>query len=316
MVLTSVPDQELGFAREHVEGARIEQRELSPELADDHSDVDVLSLMIHDPVELDTLDRFEDLEAIVTRSDGFDHLPEDWMQTHDVQGFHLHDYATTSVANHALGFILALIRRVPEGLSTALGDEPTWERGHLLGRDLADVTVGVLGTGKIGSAVVERLTALDTRVRGHDIEPDPSLAKRSGFEYTDGFEELLATSDVLTVHTPLNETTEGLIGADELAELPEDACLVNTARGSIVDQAAVQEALEEGQLAGYATDVLPGEPDPPGLERFQGLDDVLVTPHLAAYDERTTDLRYERTARIVDAWITGEPDVLERFRVV
>lgn len=314
-VLTSVPDQELAFAREHVAGARLEQRELGPELAREHSDVDVLSLMIHDPVETATLEIFDDLDAIVTRSDGYDHLPRAWMRTNSVAGYHLHDYATESVAHHALAFILAGIRRVPEGMTMTLANGG-WDRSPLMNRHLEDVTIGVLGTGKIGSRVVEILTDLGADVRGHDIEPDPALADREGFAYAGGLDELLETSDVLTVHVPLDETTETMIGAEELVRLGEGGVLVNTARGDIVDQAAVEQALRDGQLAGYAADVMPGEPDPPDVARFQGFDNVVLTPHLAAYDERTTEARYERTARIVDAVLAGEEGQVETFRVI
>lgn len=314
-VLTSVPDQELSFAREHVAGARIEQRELSVELAREHADVDVLSLMIHDPVEVETLEEFDDLDAIVTRSDGYDHLPRAWMQDRGVAGYHLHDYATESVAHHALTFVLAGLRRVPEGMALTL-EESAWDRSTLMSRHLQDATIGVLGTGKIGSRVVDILTSLGAEVRGHDIESDPSLETEPGFAYADGLGELLDVSDVLSIHVPLNEATEGMIGPNELDRLGEGGVLVNTARGAIVDQAAVEQALAEGRLAAYAADVMPGEPEPPDLDRFQGFDNVVLTPHLAAYDERTTNARYERTARVVDAVLAGDEKAAQRFRVI
>lgn len=315
-LLTSVPEQERSFARDHLDGARIERRELSPELAREHAEVSILSPMIHDPVTVETLEIFEDLDAIVTRSDGYDHLPSEWMRSNDVQGFHLDDYATESVAHHAMTFILASLRRVPEGMAMTLDEDAGWDRSTLMNRHLQDATIGVLGTGKIGSRVVEILSTFGARVRGHDIDPDSSLEQRPGFAYADGLEDLLRDSDVLTVHVPLDETTEELIGERELNKLPEGAVLVNTARGGIVDQQAVADALGEEQLAGYAADVLPGEPDPPDLELFSGHDRVMLTPHLAAYDERTTNARYEYTARVVDALLGDDEKTLRRFRVI
>ncbi len=314
--MTSVPEQEDRFAREHLPAARIHADPLSRKLVETNSDARVLSLMIHDPIDEDALDAFDDLEAIVTRSDGFDHLPQAWMEAHEVAGYHLGGYATTSVAHHALMLILDLIRRVPEATRMTGSEPPGWDRSELMGRHLHDVTVGVLGVGKIGSAVSRLVVDLGGTVRGFDIEPDPALETLEAFSYTDTLEALLERSDVLTIHVPLEEDTAGMIGGDELDRLPEGACLVNTARGDIVDQAAVEAALAEGRLAGYAADVLPGEPDPPDLARFVGSDRVILTPHLAAYDERTTDARYRRTARIAEAIVDGGREEVRGYRVV
>jgi len=315
VVLTSVPEPERRFADEHLPGAHVLGDELSSSLAKRHAGARVLAPMIHDPVTLDALDRFEGLEAVITRSDGYDHLPLDGLADRGIPAYHLGGYATESVAHHALMFALALLRRVPEAQATARGEDPRWERGHLMGRHLQDVTVGVLGVGRIGSRVAELVTGVGGRVLGHDLEHDPAMDAVDGFAWADGLDDLLASSDVLSVHVPLDETTRGRVGGDELARLPDDACLVNTARGGIVDQAAVERALDEGTLAGYALDVLPGEPEPPDLDRFRHRGRVLVTPHLAAYDERTTGARYERTGRIARATVEGRPGEVDGFRV-
>ncbi len=272
--------------------------------------------MIHDHVEVEALEVFRALEGIVTRSDGFDHLPLRWMRENGVRGYHLGGYATESVAHHALMFMLMLLRRVPEAGGVVGGMSPVWDRSSLMGRHLEDVTVGVLGVGRIGSKVASLVSGLGGRVVGFDIDPDPRLEVLEGFRFVSSLDALLERSDVLSLHVPLDSSTRGLIGDEALAMLPEGACLVNTARGGIVDHDAVVEALWADRLGGYATDVLPGEPTPPDLERLAGLERVVVTPHLAAYDERTVDARYARTARIVDALVTGEGGSVENLRVV
>jgi phosphoglycerate dehydrogenase-like enzyme len=316
VLATSVPDQERPFADEHLARARVTDEPLSRKLVEKHSDARVLSLMVHDPVTIEALEAFDDLEAIVTRSDGYDHLPLDWMRDNHVLGFHLGGYATVSVAHHALTMILSLLRRVPEGMAMTGGESPGWDRSALMGRHLEDVTVGVLGTGRIGSAVVRLLAGMGARTIGHDVEPDPTLEQLAGFEYAGGLDAMLAASDVVTVHVPLDEATEGMIGEEELERLPAGACLVNTARGGVLDQSAVEQALADGQLAGYAADVLPGEPQPPALDRFARFDNVVLTPHLAAYDERTTDARYERTREILDAVLEADVERMREYRVV
>lgn len=316
VLVTSVPEPEERFAREHLPGARITSEPLSPELAAEHRDARVLALMIHDPIEPDSFDAFEGLEAVITRSDGYDHLPEAWMRSRSVPGYHLEGYATSSVAHHALMMTLALLRRMPEAQAMTRQGTPGWERTAMMGRHLHDVTVGVLGVGRIGSALVRLVTSLGGQALGHDIAPDTALEQIPGFRFAGSLEALLPEVDVLSVHVPLKEDTERMIGADELAALPDEAVLVNTARGDIVDQEAVEQALEADALAGYAADVLPGEPDPPDLKRFQRFDNVVLTPHLAAYDVRTTEERYRRTARIAEALIEGQTDEVEGYRVL
>lgn len=314
VLASSVPDNERSPAKEHLPGARITDRVLSKRLVDEHADARVLACMIHDPVSVSLLDGFEALEGLVTRSDGYDHLPLDWLAEQGIPAYHLHDYAVPAVTEHTLGFILALLRRHPEAQATTLGDQ-RWERSHLTGRGLPDVTIGVLGTGRIGSRVAETLIGLGATVVGHDIEPDDELAELGGFSYAGSYEDLLAVSDVLTIHVPLKEDTRGMVDQRALERLPDGAVVVNTARGDIVDQPAVEMALRDGHLAGYAADVMPGEPDPPDLERFADLDTVLLTPHLAAYDHRTTASRYKRTAEIVQAILDGDLSRVELYRV-
>lgn len=314
VLATSVPDNERALAKEHLPGARITDRPLSKGLVAEHQDARVLACMIHDPVSTDLLDAFDDLAGVVTRSDGFDHLPLAWLAEQGIPAYHLHDYAVPAVTEHTLALIFALLRRFPEAAHTTM-DEQRWERGHLTGRGLPDVTVGILGTGRIGSRVARALVGLGGTVVGHDIEPDASLAELDGFTYAGSYAALLETSDVLTIHVPLDESTRGMVDARAIDRLPDGAVVVNTARGDVVDQRAVEQALREGKLAGYAADVLPGEPDPPDLERFAALDKVLITPHLAAYDHRTMASRYERTAEIVQALIAGAPARVDGYRV-
>lgn len=316
VVSTSVPGIEERFAREHLAGTRVLRAPLSVDLVREHADARVLTVMIHDSVSVDALEAFDALDGVVTRSDGFDHLPLAWMQDNDVRGYHLGGYATSSVAHHALMLMLMLLRRFPEALGVAGGSSPVWDRSSLMGRHLEDVTVGVLGVGKIGSRVARSVAGLGGSVVGFDIDPDPRMEAVDGFGFVDSLGALLERCDVLTVHVPLDASTQGLIDQEALEGLPKGACLVNTARGGIVDQDAVLAALQEGTLAGYGADVLPGEPNPPDLVRFAGVERAVITPHLAAYDERTVNARYERTARIVRAVLEGEGKRVGDFRVV
>lgn len=180
-------------------------------------------------------------------------------------------------------------------------------------RGLDELTVGVLGTGRIGGGLARRLTRMGVRVIGYDLVPDAALAELPGFAYTGSLDDLLARADVLSLHVPLTAATRGLLDEARLARLPRGALLVNTARGAVVDQAAVLAALEAGELGGYAADVLPGEPAPPDLARFRGHPRTILTPHTAAYDRRALAARYATTARIVRALQAGDHAALTPY---
>lgn len=302
------------LAEEFLAGAPAMEAPLSPDATEAHPDARVLAVAYSDPVTPSVLEAFPRLEAVVTRSDGYEHLPADWMQERGIPGYHLGDYAVPAVAEFTLMALVALLRRVPEGAArTRAGG---WDRRGLAGRGLRDVTVGVIGTGRIGSEVVRRLVALGGDVIGYDIEPDPELDALAGFRYVATADDLFERSDALTVHVPLTGATEGLVDAHALGRLPPGAVVVNTARGRVVDQEAVERLLRDGHLTGYAADVLPGEPSPPDVERFRDLENVLLTPHLAAYDRGTLRERYARTATIARAILTGSARDVQQWQCV
>jgi len=313
VLLTRVPASEESIARGFLPGARVLREGLSEATSDVHSDVRVLAVSAMDRVEPSALARMPALVGVVTRSDGYDHLPDAWLVSRGLPGLSLHGYATDSVAHHAVSMILALLHRMPEGaLRTREG---SWKREDLAGRSLLDVTVGVLGVGRIGSRVARHVLALGGRVLGHDLRRDPTLSDAPGFRWAGSLDELLAGSDVLTVHVPLTATTRGMLGARELSKLPPGAALVNTARGALLDAPAVEAALRGGRLSGFAADVLSGEPDPPDLRRFADLPNVLLTPHLAAYDARTIAARYEHTAAACRALLGNDVATVARLAV-
>ncbi|MEA3202181.1 MAG: (S)-sulfolactate dehydrogenase [Thermoplasmata archaeon] len=301
VLVTSVPREERALAEASLPGARIVAAPLGPSMGE--RGVRVLCVSYADRVTRDTLAAFPDLEAVVTRSDGFDHLP-----LADVACYHLGDYAADPVASLAVTFLMMLARRVPEAAARTRAG--SWRRDGLVSRELDELRVGVLGAGRIGERVLRQLAELGVDAWAYDIKPRP------GFRMAESLDALLEGSDALSVHVPLDAATRGMIGARELALLRAPALLVNTSRGAVVDQAAVAEALRAGRLAGYAADVLPGEPEPAeDLARFAGLDNVVLTPHVAAYDRRTVRERYQRTGRIVAALLRGEGGRVESLRV-
>jgi phosphoglycerate dehydrogenase-like enzyme len=314
----SVPCQEAPWAEQFLVGAEaaVTARPLSAAVVAENAEVRVLSISSQDTLDLSLVEELGGLQAVVTRSTGFDHLPLEGLRGMGVRAYHLDDYASRSVAEHTLLFLLMLLRRVPEATWATGGRSgpPVWDRTRLQGRGLGDVTVGVLGTGRIGSRVVRLLCGLGVEVVGYDLVPDPLLVKVKGFRYVGSLRELLGASDALTIHVPLNEDTRVLIGAQALDALPEGAVVVNTARGAVVDEQEVARRLRDGRLGGYAADVLTGEPKPTqGLTLFRDLSNVVLTPHLAAYDEAALHARYQVTAKVTGLIVDGDAVALERY---
>jgi len=187
-----------------------------------------------------------------------------------------------SVAELAIGLMLALARQIPEGREAIR--RGGWPR--LPGVTLEGKTVGILGFGAIGKAVAQRLQAFSCRLLAYDPAPDRDFAARCGVEWADLF-ELTAQADFLTLHLPLTPQTEGLVDRDFLRRMKPGAFLINTARGEIVDEAALAEALVSGHLRGAALDAFRREPPEPG-NPLLGLPQVIAVPHLGAQTDGAT----------------------------
>ena len=184
---------------------------------------------------------------------------------------------TIAVAEHTLGLIIAAARNITQAAEALR--EGRWERARFMGVEIRGKTLGVLGLGRIGTEVARRALSFEMRILGHDPYVSEEHATRMGVRLAD-LPTLLAESDFLTIHTPSTVQTEGLIGKKELAAMKPTAWIVNCARGGIVDEADLLEALDGGWIAGAALDVYSKEPagDNPLVHHAK----VVATPHLAA----------------------------------
>ena len=191
---------------------------------------------------------------------------------------------TMSATEHAFALMLAAARNVPRGDSTLR--EGRWERGRLQGVELAGHTLGVVGLGRIGSGVAIRARAFEMRVVAYDPFVSTERANTLGVELC-SLEDLLAESDFVTLHTALHEGTRGLIGVEQFKLMKPSAYLINTARGALVDEQALYDAVTEGRLAGAAIDVFSEEPAIGNI--LTTSDRIVVTPHLAASTAEAQD---------------------------
>jgi D-3-phosphoglycerate dehydrogenase / 2-oxoglutarate reductase len=215
---------------------------------------------------------------------------------------------TIAAAEHTLALLYGLARRTAEGDAALRAGDWKAARGRLTGVELRGRTLGIVGLGKIGQAIAERARAMEMTILGVDPYVTPEQAALRGIELV-GLEELLRRSDAVTVHVPLTRDTRGLIGARELALMKPTAFVLNVARGGILDEAAVADALREGRLAGAAVDVFEHEPPFEPNPRSPLLDapNTLLTPHLGASTAEAQVLVAEEVAaQIVDV-LDGRP---------
>ena len=185
---------------------------------------------------------------------------------------------TTAAAEHTLALLFALARHVPEADASMHAGE--WNRAAFMGRELVDKTLGVVGLGKIGMAVAKRARGLGMRVVGYDPYVTEEVAKLNGIERM-SVEQILGEADAVTVHVPKTKDTANLISTEQLASMKPSAYIINVARGGVVDEAALAEALAAGTIAGAAVDVYSSEP-PAADNPLLGAPNIILTPHLGA----------------------------------
>lgn len=236
---------------------------------------------------------------------------------------HFPDYCTNEVADHAMALLLALNRRVVQ-LDRDLRGGAWATHEHHMDRllrgpipALRDSTLGIVGFGRIGRSMASRAASFGLRVVVSDPYVDPTAITAAGAT-ANALPDLLAASDIVSLHCPLSPETRHLIDRDALAGMKRGALLINTARGPIVDLDAAAEALTSGSLGGAALDVVDPEPLPMESPLF-GFDNVILTPHAAYYSERSVRTVREQTLlAAVDVLrgkrppVVANPEVLER----
>ncbi len=209
-----------------------------------------------------------------------------------------------SVADLAVGLILACLRQIVAAAAAVRAGEWLAPR---VGVELRATIVGVVGTGLIGREVIKRLAGFEPRVLAYDIVESPEMAERFGVEYV-SLDELLRLADVITLHAPLLPETRGMINAAALEKMKPTAYVVNTARGPLVDEAAIARALHAGQIAGAALDVFDREPLPSASPLRQA-PNLILTPHMAGVTAQSRTAMAAMAVENVARVLRGEPPV-------
>ena len=206
----------------------------------------------------DVIERAVRLKVIGRAGVGIDNVDVDAATRRGIVVANAPDSTVVSAAEHTVGLLVALARNIPQ--AHAALKEGRWERSRWGGIELADKTLGVLGFGRIGRQVARRALGLGMRVVGYDPFVAPERFRELGAEHAETPDEVFAAADFLTLHLPLTDETRGFVDAEALAKMRDGVRIVNAARGELVDEAALAEAVRSGKVAGAALDVFSAEP--------------------------------------------------------
>ncbi|MGH3620273.1 MAG: C-terminal binding protein [Sciscionella sp.] len=263
-----------------------------------------LILWHHVSLDAEFFERNPHCRAVVCASVGYNHVDIDAARRHGVAIYHVPQYGTEEVADHTLALFLSAARRLPELAEHVRDGGWDWRRAMGVHR-LRGANWGIVGLGRIGLAVAVRAKAFGMRVSFHDPYNHPGIDKSMDLVRKSTLDELLADSDVVSLHVPLDERTYHLIGARELGLMRQGAYLVNTARGALVDAGALETALAEDRPCFVALDVVDNEPALPAWLRKHPR--ALLSPHSAFYSfESLVELR-TRAATAARELVSGSP---------
>jgi D-3-phosphoglycerate dehydrogenase len=244
-------------------------------------DYDALVVRSRTKVNAAVIDAATCLRVIGRAGVGVDNIDGDAAARRGIAVVNSPTSAMISVAEHTLGLMIALARFIPQ--ADASLRQGGWEKNKYLGIELSGKTLGIVGLGRIGSMVAVRAEAFGMRVVVYDPYINSERAQTLGTTLLESLDELLAISDFVSIHTPLEPATRGMIGTEKLGKMKPGARLIACARGGVVDEKALYAALENGILAGAALDVF--EDEPPGQNPLLKHPRVVVTPHLGAMTE-------------------------------
>lgn len=262
-------------------------------------DVNILVVRSKTKVDKELLNRMPSLKCVISATHGRDHVEVDRLRERGVE-FHDVPVQSRDVAQGVMAYVLAHATKLVVGDGSMKRGE--WKKGELQGSRIAGKTLGIIGYGRIGREVAKMASALEMNV----IIYDPHVEE---VENAAALDELLGTSDFVTIHVPLTEENKGMIGRDEISKMKDRAYLINTARGDIVDEGALLEALRRGKLAGVALDVYAHQPpfDNETASELIRDDRVIATPHSIAQTVEAMKEKGEGVIKIIKNFVRRHP---------
>ena len=247
----------------------------------------------------------ENLKIIANYAVGYNNIDIKAAKERDIMVTNTPGVLTDTVADHTVALIFAIARKIVRADQyTRAGKYKAWGPKLFLGAEVTGETLGIIGFGRIGSAVAMRMAqGFDMKILYYDVYRNQKLEKKYGFVYRE-LDDLLEEADFISLHTALTEETRHLINAERLKLMKSNARLINTSRGPIVDEKALIKALKVKKIAGAALDVFEDEPKlAPGLV---DLHNIILTPHIASATKGTRDKMAEIAASNVIAFLGGK----------
>lgn len=267
-------------------------------------DIDGLLCLLSEKIDREVIDNTPRLKVISNYAVGYDNIDVEYATKKGIVVTNTPGILTDATADLAWALLLAVCRHIPEGdRMVRLGKFSGWGPLLLLGRDLKEKTLGIVGAGRIGTAVAERSTGWKMKVLYFNRSQNRYLEDRLNAKKA-SLEELLSESDFITLHVPLTSETHHLIDEDALKRMKSTAFLINTARGAIVDEKALVNALREGWIAGAGLDVYEREPEL--ASGLASLDNVVLTPHIGSATVETRNGMSRMAAQNLLAVLEGE----------
>ncbi len=266
---------------------------------------DGLITMLSDPLNAEAIAKCRQLKAVANYAVGYNNIDVAAAGAHGIQVMNTPDVLTETSADFAWALLMAAARRIAEGdVMTRAGEFTGWQPELLLGKDVFGSVLGIVGAGRIGQAVAARARGFSMTVLYHNRQRLPeALESQLGMEYV-SLEQLLQQADFVSLHCPLTPETRHLISTEQLAMMKTDSILINTARGPVVDELAMLDALQKGVIAGAALDVYEWEPNI--TQGLRELSKVVLAPHAASASRATRETMAWMVTEDVAAVLAGK----------
>jgi glycerate dehydrogenase len=255
------------------------------------------------PLRADTLAQLPKLKLIAVAATGTDIIDKAAAKSHGIIVSNIRNYAFNTVPEHVIALMFCLRRKIVNYVTDV--QNGVWNNARQFCffphdiHDIAGATLGIVGYGAIGKSIARRAEALDMKVIAYDVMPQDGLVD---------FETILRESDVITLHAPLTPQTRHMIGAAELKKMKSSAILINTARGGLVDEQALAEALKNGDIAGAGFDVLTEEPPKNGNVLLDpSIPNLIITPHVAWASREAMQILADQLIDNIEAFVQGAP---------
>lgn len=268
-------------------------------------DVDALASLLSDKIDAEVFDVAPKLKIVAQLAVGFDNIDVKEATKRGIYVTNTPGVLTETTADFAWTLLMAAARRVAEADRYVRTGKwkVGWHPNMLSGRDVYGATIGIVGAGRIGSAVARRARGFNMKILYYDVVSRPELERELGARRMD-LDALLKESDFVSVHVPLMKATYHMINAEKLKLMKKTAYLINNSRGPVIDEKALYEALKEGKIAGAALDVFEQEPTPADNPLLK-LDNVVAAPHISSASYETRSKMAEMVAENLVAFFEG-----------